>query len=171
MRRTALIGISLTLLMLLLVLSSAFIFVFQGRQQLIADRESAESSLSQTQQELDITYDTLDTSGRALATAEATNLILEGQLVESQQELDAASSTIATRESEIAVVSSERDQILSRPPSIEIIAPSVEASLLLGEPVEYDIVVADGVGVTAVLVSIDGEQIDAFSLVELAASR
>ena len=164
MRRTALIGVSLTLLMLLLVLSSAFVFLFQGRQQLQLENESVSSSLAQTQQELDITYDTLDASGRELATAQATNLLLEGQLVDSQQEVDSATTILETREAEVAQVTSERNQFLSQPPVIEIISPAEDEPLIVGDTVEYDLFIADSVGVTAVLVSINEEQIDAFSL-------
>lgn len=164
MRRTALIGVSLTLLMLLLVLSAAFIFLFQGRQLLVAENESVSSSLAQTQQELDVTYDTLDASGRTLATAQATNLLLEGQLVDSQQEVDSAIAALATREVEVAEAASERDQLLSQPPAIEIIAPAADDTVVVGETVEYDLFVADSVGITAVIVSVDDEQIGAFSL-------
>lgn len=171
MNRTGLIGLVLTLLMLLLVLGSAFVFLFQGRRQLEAQRNTAVTDLSQAEQELDVTYNTLDSSTRALATAEATNLLLEGQLVASQQELDQLTAAMATRESEFNAVAQERDFFLSQVPSIEIISPTKDESAFIGTPLPYDIFVADGVGVTAVIVSIDNEPIDSFSLLERHTAR
>lgn len=157
--------------MLLLVLVAAFIFLFQGRQVLEQQKDAADSALSQTQQELDITYQSLDNSTSLLATAEATNLLLEGQLVESQQELDGVVAALATRDAEFSVMAGERNEFLSQPPAIEILQPTNEAEIVVGQPVTYDLFVADVVGVTAVIVSIDGEQFRTYSLFETPTER
>lgn len=167
MKRSRLIFITLFLLMLLLVLGGAFVFLFQGREQLRLQKEVAESTLAQTQQELDVTIGGLEQSTMALATAEATNLLLEEDLVESQQEADSMAATVEALDVENAAVNAQLANILGQAPSIEILAPDENSEVVVGEPFDYSFVVADSVGVTAVLVTIDGETVDAFSLVEL----
>ena len=164
MKSSRLIGLSLTLLMLLLVLSAGFAFLFQGRQTLSKQNEELETSLNQVEQELGVTYNSLEESIQAVETVQATNLLLEEDLVESQQEVDQLMENVAILELENGVVAQEISDYLGNPPSIEILTPDLNESYPLDEPLDYSFVVADGVGVTAVIVSIDGELVEDYSL-------
>lgn len=176
MKSTGASAIILALIVLLLVLGAAFIFLFQGRQTLLDQRESLNSSVSDLQSELDansLAFQAAEATRSAveadLATAVADAVLLEGQLVESQQQVDTLtaendelSNNLETATESLSTVTSELTEITGQPPQIEIIAPETDTAVFSGEEVEIMFAVMDPVGVTVVNLLADGETIETF---------
>jgi len=177
MKRSGLIGLSLTLIMLLLVLGAAFVFLFQGRQVLERQVDSLGTESATLRQELAQMESTLAVSeatrlaaGDALATAESAAVLLEGQLVASQQEADA----LATRVTELTAGSEDGTDnrpeptatATPGPPQVAIVAPAAGAVLAAGATVNIVVAAADAAGITAVNLTIDDEAFRNYSVDE-----
>jgi Bacterial Ig domain len=162
MKKISLTGLALTLLMLLFVLLAAFIFLFQGRQKVIEQRDGLESKTAVLQQNLDQTEDELtavaatDTeTAAALATAETSSLLLEGELVQSQQKVDALTEQLDAASQIITTLKTEQEAVLSQPPKVAILSPANGNTLPLGELVEIVMVATDAKGFTSVNLTIN----------------
>lgn len=162
MKATSLTAISLALIMLLLVMVAAFVFLFQGRTQLVEQRNdlaTREAELagvvSETQADLAVTLSTRTALEAVAATAEADNVLLEGQLVESQQELDALAKQLDEVSQTISALEAEKEQVLSQPPQIAVLAPPNGASFVVNTPLDVVVVASDAVGITAVNININ----------------
>lgn len=176
MKSTGASAIILALIVLLLVLGAAFIFLFQGRQTLLDQRESLNSSVADLQSERDansLAFQAAEATRTAvesdLATAVADAVLLEGQLVESQQQVDTLtadndelSNNLETATDSLSTVTSELSEITGQPPEIEIIAPETDTAVFSGEEVEIMFAVMDPVGVTTVNLLADGETIETY---------
>lgn len=159
MRSTALVGVTLTLLMLLLVSAAAFIFLFQGRTALEARNQQLEQAVVRAETQVDAAQSTRDALAAALATAEADSVLLEGQLVESQQEADDLTAQLAESDAALAELQQEQQALLQNAPQLEIVAPKANATLLAGESVDVAVAAADPTGVTAITITIDEETV------------
>ena len=156
MKSSAFAGILLTLLMLLLVLTAAFIFLFQGRRTLEARSQSLASDLQRVEDERDAIVGTRAAMVAALTTVESDSVLLEGQLVESQQEVDALTTELQQTGDTLAQLEQDRLDMLARPPQIDVVSPEEGVVLLAGTPVEIVVAAADPVGITDMTVTIDG---------------
>ena len=171
MKRTSLTGIVLTLVMLLLVLIAAFVFVFQGRQKVIEQRNNLETKTADLQQNL--AQSELDTAAAestravtadALATAESNALLLDGELVRSQQEVDALTEQLDAASQTITTLQDQQEAVLAQPPEVAILSPVNGRLLPQGETVNIVVVATDPKGVTSVNLAINEEPFDTYLL-------
>lgn len=169
MKTTSLTGIALTLLMLLLVLTAAFVFLFQGRQQVIEQRDRLETKtadlqqdLSQTELDLAAAEATRTVTADALATAESNAVLLDGELVRSQQEVDALTEQLDAASQTITTLQNEQEAVLAQPPEVAILSPTSGRILTLGEPVNIVFVATDPKGVSAVNLAINEEPFETY---------
>ncbi|MFZ1397035.1 MAG: Ig-like domain-containing protein [Candidatus Promineifilaceae bacterium] len=171
MKTTSLTGLVLTLLMLLLVLIAAFIFLFQGRQTVIEQRDNLETETADLQQDLAQTglnlaaaESTRAVTADALATAESNALLLDGELVRSQQEVDALTEQLDAASQTITTLQNEQEAVLSQPPEVAILSPANGRLLPQGEPVNIVMVATDPKGVASVNLAINEEPFDTYLL-------
>ena len=162
MRSSALVGITLTLIMLLLVAVAAFIFLFQGRQTLESRNQSLSSDLQKTEDERDAVVGTRGAMAIALATAESDSILLEGQLVDTQQEIDELTTELTETGDALIQLEQERLDMLARPPQIEILSPSDGVDLLPNVAVEIAVAAADPVGITEMTIRLNDREIGDF---------
>ncbi len=162
MKSSVLVGISLTLIMLLLVSVGAFIFLFQGRQTLATRNQLLTADLQMAEAERESAVSTRGALAAALATVESDSILLEGQLVESQQEIDELTTAVTETGNALGQLEQERLDMLARPPQIDIISPDEGAALLAGSQVEIVVAAADPVGVTEMMVTVDGRLLGSY---------
>lgn len=162
MKSSALFGITLTLLMLLLVSIAAFIFLFQGRQTLESRNQLLAGELETTKVDQSAAVETRGALVVALATVESDSILLEGQLVESQQEIDELTTAFTETANALGLLEQERLDMLARPPQIDIVAPAESVMLLAESQVEIVVAAADPVGVTEMMVWVDGRLLGSY---------
>lgn len=171
MKSSFLTGLSLTLLMLLLVLGAAFVFLFQGRKTLQERADTAtanvavlEDDLKETATDLAASEATRVATDHILATAESGAVLLEGQLVDSQQQLDDLSATAEALASQLGTaqdtLSQQEDQQQARLPVVKIISPEEDDAFLPGEAIALVVSAADPGGISAVSLNADGQPLD-----------
>ncbi|KAA3657898.1 MAG: hypothetical protein DWQ04_26755 [Chloroflexi bacterium] len=162
MRSSALVGVTLTILMLLLVSVAAFIFLFQGRQTLESRNQSLAGELETTKAEQEAASGTRGALAVALATVESDSILLEGQLVQSQQEIDELTTALTETGNALGLLEQERLDMLARPPQVNIVSPVEGVTLLAGSQVEIVVAAADPVGVTEMMVWVDGRLLGSY---------
>lgn len=173
MKSTSQTGVLLTLLMLLLVLLAAFVFLFQGRQRVVEQRDVLETETADLQQDLAQTELNLAAAEAtraftidALATAESNAVLLDGELVRSQQEVDALTEQLDAASQTITTLEDQQEAVLAQPPEVAILSPVNGRLLALGEPVNIVMVATDPKGVISVNVALNEEPLDSFLLEE-----
>ena len=169
MKKTSLTGLVLTLFMLLLVLIAAFIFLFQGRQTVIEQRDSLETEtadlqqdLAQTELDLAAAEATRAITADALATAESSTVLLDGELVQSQQEVDALTEQLDAASQTITTLEDQQEAVLAQPPEVAILSPRSSSVLPVGESVNIVLVATDPKGVASVNLAINEEPIETY---------
>lgn len=170
MKKTSLTGLALTLLMLLLVLLAAFVFLFQGRQKVIEQRDGLESKTAVLQQDLDKTESDLSAAettqaetAAALATAETSTLLLDGELVQSQQEVDALTEQLDAASQTITTLEDEQEAALTQPPDVAILSPASGSVLPLSESVNIVLVATDPKGLASVNLLVNEETVETYA--------
>jgi hypothetical protein len=169
MRRSFLVAFSMTLFMLLLVLLAAFYFSYQSQQALQqrlaeagSERATAVQAATRSAADRDAALETRQAALDALATAEADAVLLEGQLVTSQQQaeelnrqiealssnLEATSEAMATRETSQSALSS---------PLVVISRPASDQPLRAGETVQVIVAASDQSGLANLVITIGDE--------------
>mgnify|MGYP003377353946 CR=1 FL=1 len=97
----------------------------------------------------------------ALATAESDNLIIEDELVASQQALDEALAQVEELTGQADGLRDELAQVQgeaqSRPPVARIVTPLDRATLPVGQPAQVVLVAGDAAGLTSLTLEIDGQ--------------
>lgn len=173
MKSTSQTGVLLTLLMLLLVLLAAFVFLFQGRQRVVEQRDVLETETADLQQDLAQTELNLAAAEAtraftidALATAESNAVLLDGELVRSQQEVDALTEQLDAASQTITTLEDQQEAVLAQPPEVAILSPVNGRLLALGEPANIVMVATDPKGVISVNVALNEEPLDSFLLEE-----
>jgi hypothetical protein len=175
MRSSASTATALILIMLLLVVAAGFVFLFQAElrfrdnlRTLAADNDNLRHAQAATELELTSAQATRDASAEALAAAEQDTLLLEGQLVESQQtvdqmaaEIDQLSAEVDELQSALATVEAET---LSSPPTARIITPNDRAIVPLGRPVQVVLVASDAQGLSNLILRIDGQRFASYAV-------
>ncbi len=161
--------------MLLLVLAAGFVFLFQAQTQLrdqVRDSQAAADAARTTQAAseramLDAEA-TRDAEAVALATAEHGILLLDGQLVDSQQELDRVagevdemSATVSALETQLAEMEAEQAALR---PQVAIIGPEDGDQLPIETNIDIQIVASDPAGLSSLTVTIDGVDLSTFSI-------
>ena len=163
MKSTTAIALILGLIMLLLVMVAAFVFLFQGRNTLEEQRNSAQvevtalqDSLSQANANMSVALSTRSAVEDALATAVSDAVILEGQLVESQQEVDDLMAQLANASDTVAATET------TEAPKVAILLPVDGATVPVNAVVRIVIAAADSNGITAVNVLLNDEPLQEF---------
>jgi hypothetical protein len=182
MRRSFLVAFSLTLFMLLLVLLSAFYFSYQSQQLLQQrlteaqdDRATAlatavEAATRQTA-ELEAAQATHQTAVNALATAEADVVLLDGQLVVSQQRVEELNRQIEALTAgeeptgEAADPTRDAAQAVSATPVVAISRPDESQTLVVGQPLEIGVAAYDLNGLASLTIRI-GDEVEELVAVE-----
>lgn len=159
MRATVLVGVTLTMLMLLLVMIAAFIFLYQGRQALVAQRTELQQTVEQAERQEAAGRSTREALAMLLATVEAEAVLLEGQLVDSQQEADVLARQLSQINATVEALQREQQERLQEGTVVEVVRPQPETLLQAGTPVDIVVVVADPEGVTGVTLAVAGDLI------------
>lgn len=178
MRRSFLVAFSLTLFMLLLVLLSAFYFSYQSRQLLQqrlteaqGDRATAVEVATRQTAELEVAQATRQAAVNALATAEADVVLLDGQLVVSQQRADELNRQIEALTgggeptSEAADPTRDAAQSASAMPVVAISQPDESQPLVAGQPLEIAVAAYDLNGLASLTIRI-GDEVEELVAVE-----
>ena len=169
MRRSFLVAFSMTLFMLLLVLLAAFYFSYQSQRQLqqrLTDARqdgplTAEMATRQAD-ELNQVQATRQTAVDALATAEAEAVLLEGQLVNSQQQAEGLRHQIDTLTDSLATLEeagATRDVALTvlTPPLVAVVQPDDNAVVTVGQTIQIIVAASDRGGLTELQIEIGDE--------------
>ena len=168
MKQSTSTAIVLTLLMLLLVLGAAFVFSYQSQQTLMqqaailrTSEATLQSSAAQTSSQLTDETATRTAVAEILATTEAEQIMLEGQLVERQQEIETLTGDLTNSQTQLDDVAAALNQIeqqrLAQRPLVSLILPQKDVVFLADEPVDFVIAASDLNGVNRVDLVIDGE--------------
>jgi hypothetical protein len=158
----------LILLVLLMIVAAGFVFLFQAElrfrdhlRALTAENESLQATQAEAELALSAVVATRDAVAADLATAENDNLTLEGQLVESQQTLDALNAEVESLRQELDAVTGQQQ---SQPPVARIVSPLEAQTLPTGEPVQIVLVAGDAAGLTALTLEINGRRFSTYTL-------
>ncbi|WP_374688523.1 Ig-like domain-containing protein [Promineifilum sp.] len=174
MKRSATATI-LILIMLLLVVAAGFVFLFQAElrfrdqlRALTADNDTLRAAQADAELELAGVQATRDATAAALATAQHESVLLEGQLVDSQQSVDALTEQMEQLTDEMDGLKAEMAELegetQSQPPVVRIVAPLDEATLPLGQPVEIVLVASDATGLTSLTLEVDGARFTSYPI-------
>lgn len=175
MRSVGFSALLLALVALLLVLAAGFIFLFQAELRLrdqvrasLAEADQLRQAQAETELELAAAEATRDAVAIALATAESANVDLEGQLVDSQQQIDVQATQVAGLTGEVDAVKADlaalQDEQRSLPPQAWIINPADDEILPAGQPVSILIAASDPFGLSSVSLEVDGEELSSYSV-------
>lgn len=165
----------LTLIMLLLVAGAAFVFLLQGdlrlRNRVLetqAEADQLRQLQAQTELQLGAAEATRDAIFDGLATAEHNGFLLEGQLVESQQEVDAGATRVADLETQLEESQADftelQETAQNQPPTATIVEPQDGATLQTGQSVTITVVASDTTGLERVQITIDGSILGTYSV-------
>ncbi len=168
MRSTSSTALILALIMLLLVMTAAFVFLFQGRQSLAGQRDdlaTTVTNLDMTRTQLELAFQSVEATrlatGEELATAIANSILYEEQLVESQQQVDALTGQMDTLTGELAAISStaatENNALQEMVPTVQIVSPLAGTAVVVGEPLDIVFAAADPAGLTTMNLIINGD--------------
>ena len=165
----------LILLMLLLVAAAGFVFLFQGgirlrdeARAIAGENETLRTEVAAAELELAAEVATREATAAALATVESDNLIIEQDLVESQQSIEELTAQVTELNGEADGLREELAQVegeaQTRPPTASIVSPSDGATLPISQPVSIVLVAGDAAGLTGLTLEIDGRRYDNFAL-------
>lgn len=168
MRSTTSTAIILALIMLLLVMAAAFVFLFQGRQTLEGQRDglaTAVTGLDMTRTQLDLAFQSVEATrlatGQELATAIAEAILYEGQLVESQQQVDTLTSEVETLQRQLAasstVTAATPIPSVVTVPAVQIVSPAAGTAVTVGQSLDIVFAAADPAGIATMNLLINGE--------------
>jgi septal ring factor EnvC (AmiA/AmiB activator) len=165
MRRSFLVAISLTLFMLLLVMLAAFYFSYRSQQTLQqrlseahTEQASAVATAARGVADLEMAEATRQAAQNALATAEADSVLLEGQLVTSQQQAEELNRQIESLTDSLeALATRETDQSALSTPLVAISHPDSDETLRSGEEVAVIVAAGDSAGLSTLHIEIGNE--------------
>jgi len=174
MKRSATATI-LFLLMLLLAAAAGFVFLLLGGVRLRddarairTDNDSLRAEVAAAELELSGAVATRESTVNALATAEHDNVLLEDQLVDSQQTVDELSTRTndlsAEAEDLRAELAQAQTEAESRLPVARIVTPEDGATLPIDQPVEVVLVASDADGLVSLTLEVDGERYTEYPL-------
>lgn len=175
MRSFGVSALILTLVALFLVLAAGFVFLFQAEVRLrdqvratVAEADTLRQTQAETELRLGSAEATRDASAVALATAEAAGVVLEGQLVDSQQQVETLTGQVDELSTELDEVKADlvelQNEQKSTPPQAWIINPAADAVLPVGQPVSILIAASDANGLTTVTLEVDGDELSTYTV-------
>ena len=165
----------LFLIMLLLVAAAGFVFLFQAelrlRDQLrglTADNESLRADVALAELDLAGSNATREAGAAALATVQHDNILLEEDLVDSQQTVDQLNAQAEQLTGELQGLEAKLAQVQgeaqARPPVARIVTPADQAALPIGRPVQIVLVASDATGLTSLTLEVDGRRFSTYSV-------
>lgn len=171
MKSSTFTAVLLTLVMLLLVAVAAFAFLFSRQRTLVqraetltAESDTLRQEAAETGLALAAAVGTREALAGALATAQANEIALEGELVQSdeetavlQTERDELASQLADATDSLAQLEIENERLKAPFPFVKVVTPADAAILPPEEPVDILVLVYDPVGLAAVNITLDGE--------------
>ncbi|GAB4274793.1 MAG: hypothetical protein Kow0080_23460 [Candidatus Promineifilaceae bacterium] len=143
MKKTALSYITLTLFMLVVVMLSAFFFMYQSWRNVADKAALAEVAIA-----------TRDAAEAQLATAVNDVEALDAQLFTSQQEVERLDADLAAAQTTLAQFAAQSQDEATR---ILIVNPQNNAQLTVGEPIDVIAVVIDAAGISSVELTMGDE--------------
>jgi hypothetical protein len=176
MRSTSSTAVILTLFMLLLVLGAGFVFMFQGRQALTGQRDELATSVVNLQGELEensLAFQSVEATrlatGEKLATAVAEKVLLEGQLVESDQQIDTLTATVdaltmavATAIGPLPTATATLKPTAGPPPQVEIVFPITSTAVTVDTPLQIIFFATDPAGLIDITLTINDETFQSY---------
>lgn len=163
MKATTFIAILLTMLMALLVLIAAVIFLLQGRQQLetranavATERAELEGTRVQLEANLGSESTALLASQAQLNTRDAEFISLSSQVIQLEQELDAATAALATALQPAATPTPDAEMLAA--PTVEFISPRPDEIIPVNTPAEIVFIVYHAQGIGSVHMEV-GEEV------------
>lgn len=172
MKPSTLTGISLTLFMLLLVLASSFVFLYQRQQSKEVQHQTTRDALEQKQAETELRLTNLDGTRTAaeqllvqqtavVATTQQDMLKLVQESAQSQQTIEALHFETTRLATDLGNLSATRAAVPSgpapeQPAVIEILAPTGKIPVIQGESIEYIIAARDIQGITTIQLKLNG---------------
>jgi hypothetical protein len=174
MKTSTFTGILLTFVMLLVAAVAAFFFLFSRQQRLVeqtatltAVSDDLRQDLAETGLALTAAESTREATATALATAQANEIVLEGELVQSDEETavlqsqnDELAGQLADATDSLAALEIEIETMKGQFPFVKIVTPVENDILPPDTPVDVLVVVYDPAGVTAVNLTLDGKTTD-----------
>ena len=165
----------LILIMLLMIVAAGFVFLFQTElrfrnhlRDLAAENETLRGQQASIELELAGAVATRDAVAAGLAAAEGDTRLLEGQLVDSQQNVEELAAQVATLTAEVDTLSGEladlENEDQSRPPVAEIIIPKDGDTLPVSQPIEIVLVASDASGLASLTLEVNGRRFITYSL-------
>jgi hypothetical protein len=172
----------LILLALLLVLVGGFVFLFQAEVRLrdqVRDATAEVAALQRAQAtaaaQMGDAVATRDAAVAAVATAETSAVLLEGQLVDSQQDAAMMAAEIDTLSADLATVQADLAKLQAAtpaPPQAQILSPEEGDTVPVGDDVTIVVIASDADGLASITVTVDDDELSTFSLSgELLATR
>lgn len=164
----------LILLTLLLVLVGGFVFLFQAEVRLrdqVRDAAAEVSALQQAQAtaaaQMVAVEATRDAAIAAVATAETSAVLLEGQLVDSQQDAETMAAELDELAAQLDEVQADLTALQAAtptPPQAQITVPQDGATLPIDTEIAIFVIAADADGLASVTVMVDDDELSTFSL-------
>jgi len=143
MKKSVLSYITLTLFMLVVVMTSAFFFLYQSWRT-VADKAALAETAAATR----------DAAEAQLAAAINDVEALDAQLFTSQQEVERLDADLAAAQATLAQFAAQSEDEATR---ILIVNPQNDAKLTVGEPIDIIAVVIDAAGISAVELTMGDE--------------
>ncbi|MCA9994670.1 MAG: hypothetical protein KDE56_02915 [Anaerolineales bacterium] len=173
MKPSTLTGIALTLFMLLLVLTSGFVFLYQGRQTLQTQYETTRDAFEQKQAESELRLTNSDGTRTAaeqsliqqtavVATTQQDMLKLVQESVQSQQTVEALQFEVTRLATDLSNAASTRAAAQPNSPApeqpaiVEILAPSGDLPITQGDTIEYIVAARDVQGIASIQLKLNG---------------
>lgn len=168
MRRSFLVAFNLTLFMALLVLAAAFYFSYQNQQSLQQrltdarqERETAVESATRSALELEQVQATRQAVENELATTAADTVLLEGQLVNLHQNVEALNQQIQALTGndplQPEVATPDTASSVRSTPLIAISQPMAGQVVPVGERVQVVVAASDQDALASLTISINGQ--------------
>lgn len=171
MKSSTFTGILLTFVMLLLVAVAAFFFLFTRQQKLVEQTEALTAASDELRQDLAETglalsaaESTQEAAVQALATAQANEMVLAGELVRSdeetavlQSENETLAGQLADATTSLAELQIENETMKAQFPFVRLVTPEANDILPPDKPVDLVVAAYDPLGITAVNLTLDGE--------------
>ncbi len=171
MKSSRSLGLILFLIMLLLVAGAGFVFLFQAELRLrnqARELSSDNDALRAAQAEADLAIAGAEATGEAmveaLATAEHSSLLLEGQLVDSQATVDALDTRVAELDEQPATPAGTAEPEQEPPPVARIVTPLDAATLPISQPVQIVLVASDASGLSSLTLEVNGRRFSTYAV-------
>ena len=166
MRQTP-VSVPLTILMLLLVLTAAFLFVLQGRNQLIFERSSLVDQVATMESMLGLSGTELEDAKLEMTVQAGQKNDVKATVVHTNDYLTIQRQTISAYEQSVAqqkaTITAQEIALSTSIPSVEVIQPQNSDLFQVGHPIKFLASVVDKEGLTSVELYVNGVSLRRYS--------